>query len=211
MAPKKKKVEYIIAAEQKKPAIYKTIQDMFWGSVISTVLYTNDPSKINEFKAKKFENCEVFLDTNFIFNTLVLNGTQNIAPTRELFDLLKKYDFSLKVFGFTVDEICRVMNGYISQGHKYPSSISVDTLYSSLKRQGWSKTMVREFITIIEVILNTHDIEIEWDMKIVSGARYIPHPEVKDILYPGSDIFPTLCVYNLNNKPLIFYIQPFSF
>jgi hypothetical protein len=79
---------------------------------------------------------------------------------------MKDDNLEIKVFSFTVDEICRVIRGYPEGSSRYPSTIGVNTLYSNLKRIGWTKSDVREFISNIEKSLNKEGIKIEWGSKI---------------------------------------------
>jgi predicted nucleic acid-binding protein len=155
-------IEYFKTAEQSRPENYTTLRDMILGSIISVVLYAKEPSKMVDITRKKFKHCQVYLDTNFVLSLLRLRSPEFNDPAKELFDLLKKYGFDLKVFSFTVNEICRVISGYLREGYRYPTTVGVDTLYSSLARKGWKKTDAREFITRIEKILHDEGMRIEW-------------------------------------------------
>lgn len=153
-------VDYIKTTEEQKPEHYKTLQDMVWGSLISAVLTLEDSSEKINIRNREFNHCKVFLDSNFVFSVLNLHALEFTEPAKELFGLLKKQDFELKVFDFTVDEICRVINGYLNQAYRYPAT-GVDTIYSNLKRKGWTKTDAREFIINIEDILLKEGIKVE--------------------------------------------------
>ena len=141
-------LEYIESAEQLEPVNYRILEDMVFGLIVSVLLYADDPEEITKIRATKFSHCQVFLDTKFIFSLLGLHTKEFNEPAKELLDLLRKHDFDLKVFGFTVDEICRVLNSYHKGYHRYPTNIRVNTLYSSLKVKGWSKTDARGFKSI---------------------------------------------------------------
>lgn len=186
-------LEYIKSAEQQKPEHYKTLQDMVLGSIISVVLNAEEPSKMTEIRTRKFKHCQIFLDTNFVFFITDLYNPEFNEPAKELLDLLKKYRFELKVFSFTVDEICRVINGYPRQAYRYPTTMGVDTLYSSLKRKGWTKSDVIEFIGNIESILFEKGIQIEWKTKKVDPKTYIPtNEELRNTIRkykPSQDLF----------------------
>lgn len=158
---KKSLIQYIETAEETKPEHYETLRDILLGAVISTVLNAENLSKITEARAKRFKGCQVFLDTNFVFSILGLHPPEFNEPAKELFNLLKEHKFATKVFSFTVDEICKVINAYITEEYIYPTSITVDTLFSSLKRKGWTKTDAREFIMTIEDRLSALGIKIE--------------------------------------------------
>jgi hypothetical protein len=155
-------IEYIQSAEQQKPENYKTLEEMVLGSIISVILYTKESSDISELRTKKFKHRQVFLDTNFVFSILELHPPEFNKPAKELFILLKEYGFNLKVFDFTVNEISKVIGGYSREAYRYPLSARVDTLYSSLKSKGWSKTDAQKFIVDLENILDKNEIKIEW-------------------------------------------------
>lgn len=154
-------IEYIETAEEQKPEHYKTLQDMVLGSIISTIISSEEPSEMTEIRSRKFKHCQVFLDTNFIFSVLELDPPDITDPAKELFELLKKYGFDLKIFDFTIDEMCRVINGYPGEEYRYSTIVGVDTLYSSLKMKGWTKTDAREFIMNIEDRLSNLGIQLE--------------------------------------------------
>lgn len=159
-------IDYIKAAEQQKPEHYKAVQDMVLGSIISVVLYAKEPSEMTEITSRGFKHCQVFLDTNFVFSILDLATPELTQPAKELFALLKRYRFDVKVFDFTVNEICRVVGGYSTQSNRYPVSVGVDTLYSSLKTKGWSKTDAREFIMNVEDRLQREGIQITYETEV---------------------------------------------
>lgn len=175
-------VEYIKTAEQQKPEIYETIQNMIWGSIISVVLYTEKSSDVTELESRKFKDCRCYLDTNFIFSILDLHAPEFNVPAQELFDLLKMYKFDIRIFDFTIDEICRVINAYPIKMHYYPNTIRVDTLYSGLKHKGWNKSDAHLFVADIEKILLDKGIKIEWETGI-DIKNYIPQkPEIRSLL-----------------------------
>lgn len=154
-------LEYIKSAEESKPEYFSTIKDMFNGSLISTVLYVPKASQLDEIKSMKFDHCDLFLDTNFIFSLLGLHEHSFNEAAKELLTILKDYKFRLKVFDFTIDEISRVIKGFFIHGYKYPTTIPVDSLYSSLKRLGWHKSDAINFIADVETRLEKNGIEIK--------------------------------------------------
>jgi predicted nucleic acid-binding protein len=183
--------EYVESADKKEPSNYEVLEDVVMGSIISALLCVEDPEDITRIRTMKFSDCRVFLDTNFIFSMLGLHMEEFNEPARELLDLLKKYDFDLKVFNFTLDEISRVLNSYHREYYRYPTNVEVNTLYSSLKRKGWSKTDAREFIINIEGTLEQHGIAVEW-MKDINLTRYTSDDQLNDAMKkykPGQDDF----------------------
>ncbi len=155
-------VKYIVTAEQEKPEHYKILQEMIMGSIISVVLYAKEPSDIEVIRSKKFKHCQVFLDTNFVFSILNFRDRESSESAKELLRLLKKLEFRLNVFSFTVDEICRVIGRYPKMLNRYPTSIGVDTIYSNLKIKGWKETDAKDFIVNIETILREKGVKIKW-------------------------------------------------
>ena len=174
-------LEYIKSAEQQEPDNYRILEDMVFGSIISVLLYVKEPREITKIRTTKFSHCQVFLDTNFIFSILDLDTEEFNEPAKELLTLLKRYNFDLKAFGFTVNEISRVINFYHRESYRYPTNIHVNTLYSNLKRKGWTKTDAREFIINIEQILQEQGITIEW-MKTVNLSKYTPDKGLRDAI-----------------------------
>jgi hypothetical protein len=155
-------LEYIQTADNQEPENYKMLENMIMGSIISALLYVEEPEDITKIRQTKFGHCQVFLDTNFVFSVLGLDLEEFNEPAKELFSLLKRNNFELKVFSFTVDEMATVLNSYSRESYRYPTSIKVNSLYSALKNKGWSKTDAREFIINIEQNLRQQGIRIEW-------------------------------------------------
>ncbi|MFZ8846570.1 MAG: hypothetical protein ACO2O6_05155 [Candidatus Hydrothermia bacterium] len=153
-------VDYFKIAKDRKPLQFKVLEKIYYGSIISTILNKEDMSSIN----KKFNNVEVFFDTNFIFSIMELHYPHISKPARELFTLLKTNSkFKLKVFDFTIDEMIRVLKGYInSEKYRYFSGIRVNSIYSSLKTRGWSKEDCIEFLSKIENKIQELGITIEY-------------------------------------------------
>ncbi len=153
-------VEYVEVVERERPDLYRTLQDMVLGSVISTILYARDPSELVEI-GRRFGHCQVLLDTNFVLSLLELHRAELNEAAGELFRLLVKFGFRVTVFDFTVNEICRVIGRYAAEGHRYPSAIPVDTIYSNLARRGWTGTDARRFVINIESVLRRKGVMID--------------------------------------------------
>lgn len=166
-------IEYILIAEKEKPDIYKTIEDMASGSIISIILNTEDTSELVEIRSRKFKKCTAYLDTNFIFAVLDISSPNLHEPAIELINLMKQNGIEIKAFSFTVDEICRVLKGFIKEGDYYPQSIRVDSIYGGLKSKGWSTTTVKEFIVNIDKTLLKNGIVVEF-VRDVNLDKYNP-------------------------------------
>ena len=154
--------DYIRIANEKKPEHYKTLQDMIFGSLISSILYTEGYHDLLSIRKPPVKDLIIYLDTNYIFYLLDMDHEIYAKPAMELHALMSLNNIKLKVFSFTIDEICRVIGNYGSEHYKFASSIQVNTMYSSLKIKGWTKFHAREFILNIEKILGDKGIEVEW-------------------------------------------------
>lgn len=151
-------LEYIKLAQKQKPDMYDVLKKIFYGAIISTVLYRENIADINE----KFSKLQIFLDTNFMFSVLDLHYPYICAPAKELFNLLKKYKFQLKVFDFTINEMSRVLKGYLKEGNKYFPNVKVDSIYSNLRNKGWTSEDCIHFISNIEKKIYDLGIQIEY-------------------------------------------------
>ncbi len=180
-------IKYLELAGKQKPNEYQTLEEMIFGSMISTILYVDTPSELIEYTKRKFENTYVFFDTNYIFSLLNMSSPKDRNNAAiELFQLMKTYGFKFKVFDFTVDELVGVINGYIEQSYRYPMNVNIRSIYSSLKKKGWTNTDARRFISNVENILNELGVQIEsTNINLIS---YKPENEsFKDILYKYKD------------------------
>ena len=152
-------IKYIEKIEKQDQTNYETFKDMIFGSLISVIIRVKEPLELSE--TSKYFNFKVFFDTNFIFSILKLHSSNFSDPAIELFNLLKKHDFQLKIFDFTLNEIRHVLNGYSPNKSRYPSSIRINDIYANLNRKGWEKSDALEFLANIEETLDDKGIEIE--------------------------------------------------
>ena len=184
-------IEYVKTVEKSSQDQWKTFQDLVLGSIISVVL-DSEREEITEITSRSFKHCQVFLDTNFVFSILGLHSPEFNEPAKELFNLLREHAFRPKVFGFTVDEICGVINGYVSQAYRYPTTLAVDSLYSTLKIKGWTKLQARQFIINIESTLKNAGIEIELTKNVNLESYSVPDQDTREVLgnyKPLQDLF----------------------
>lgn len=154
-------IEYIRVIEKENPKMYEVFKKMMYGSIISSLLYVKDKSKIDGIK-QGFSNCSIYLDTNYIISVLGLDAKEFSEPASELLEILKKKDFKIKVFRFTISEICNLINGYNANSYKYPSNIKIGNFYSNLKIMGWDSFRAKDFIINIEEYLKNKGIEIDY-------------------------------------------------
>lgn len=175
-------INYIKNIQKENPEQFNTFKEIVFGSIISTILYSKTTSDAYEIINKKFKKCTVFLDTNFIFSILELHPPEYSNPAKELFNLLRKFGFEIKVFNFTINEISNLINGYANEQYKYTKHIKVNTIYSHLKQKGWSVTEAKEFIINIDKILSALNIEIEWIARTNLKNIKLKHENLKSII-----------------------------
>jgi len=85
-------IDYFKSIEQTNPAQYRTIQDIHFGSIISTVISAGDQKSIQELATRKLKNCNIYLDSNFVLSLLELRPSSEIVEgAKELFQLIKDY------------------------------------------------------------------------------------------------------------------------
>jgi len=150
-------IEYFKDVDKRNPEFYKILRNIYYGSLISTILSYQEIDK----STQKFRSLEVFFDTNFVFSIMGLHYSFISNPAKELFQMLKKYNFKLKIFDFTIDEMTRVLKRYSNQQYKYLPSIKVNSIYSNLKIKGWTEQDCIKFISNIENKIWDLGIEIE--------------------------------------------------
>ena len=154
-------IEYFQQAKNSKPNEYKTIQEMVYGSIISALLFVKDSNELTQLQEKPFKNCDAFIDTNVLFSLLGFHAEELNEATKDLIEQMKRSGFRLKVFDFTIDELSRVVGGYTREADMYPSDLKVDSVYSVMKRRGWSITEVNEFLMNIEEVIEDFGITVE--------------------------------------------------
>lgn len=155
-------IDYFKSVEQTKPDKYRTIQDIYFGSIIGTIISAGDQQSVQDFATRKLKNCTIYMDSNFLLSLLELRPSSEIVEgTKELFQLMKTYGLRTRIFDFTVDEVTRVLSFYFSDEYRYSKSVIVDDVCSCLKQKGFTKTQLREYISNIEITLHGMGIDIE--------------------------------------------------
>jgi len=150
-------IDYLEISKQRKPNFYNTLVDVIYGSVISTVASNRNIAEVN----KKFSITKVFLDSNYLLSILGLHAPNFNKPAQELLHLLITYEFELRVFDFTIEEMVRVLKNYSREHHLYIKNVPVKSIYSNLKNIGFTTEDVREFIAKIESKIWQLGIKIE--------------------------------------------------
>lgn len=143
-------VEFIHDIENSKPDAYKEFTELVFGSILASLLSAEHSSDIVEAEDRKLKRATIFFDTNVTFSLLGFHGEESNIAAKELFELLKSFNFPLQIFDFTLDEICRVMNAYISNKHRFPKDLPVDHIYSILRKKNWGASDVSDFISNVE-------------------------------------------------------------
>jgi hypothetical protein len=153
-------VEFIKDIQNSKPDEYKEFTELVFGSILSSLLSAETSSDITEAEERKLKRATIFFDTNIAFSLLGFHSDESNTAAKELFGLLKSLNFPLKVFDFTLDEICRVVNAYISNKNRFPKDLPVDHIYSILRKKNWGASDVSDFISNIEEKFQALGIEI---------------------------------------------------
>ncbi len=153
--------DYIRTAESGRPEHFETLRQMVLGALVTAVLQSHEPEDLVGLRKRKLRDLTVYMDSNFVFSILELHPDEFARPARELFAMFRACGLTPKVFSFTVDEICRVLGGFLTEAHRYPSNVRIDTLYSALRTRGWTKFQIHEYITHIEEVLEGAGIDIE--------------------------------------------------
>jgi len=166
-------IEYIKIADIEKPEQYESLKDLALGSIISTIINSKTPEKIILVSPKKYNDCVFFLDTNIIFSLMNLHEKELNEEATELINILKSYKCKLKVFTFTIQEICKVLQSYDYKSFLYSETIKVDSIYYQMKKNGWDKTFLKDFIINIEEKLSNLGLEIEI-IENINLNNYIP-------------------------------------
>jgi len=145
---------------------YNTLRDLILGSIISTTIYSRDASEFEKIGKKKFKDCKIYLDTNLVFSILELHEPELNKAALELLKLLKEFRFDIRILHSTISEICNVVKGYRRQYYKYPRNLKIDTIFSTLRRKGWGKSDVHEFIIDLESELKKKGVLVELSINI---------------------------------------------
>lgn len=181
-------LDYFTEVERSRPRIFKTLQDIICGSIISAIIH----SKTFAESTKKFEHICVYFDTNIIFSILNLHFDEFNKPAKELFNLMRaERSFEFRVFDFTVEEIVSVLRNYIKEQHLYLPNVKVGSIFSSLKVKDWSSATITEFIVKIEEKLWGLGISIE--PTNIELQKYEPtKKEYRDVLLQYKPSQPVL-------------------
>ena len=175
-------INYLNICNSRKPEIWKTIENIIFGSILFV-----SPCIIDiNIAEKKFKSTYIFMDSNFIFSILDLHRPEFCKPSKELFSLLIKFNFKLRIFDFTLEEIIRVLNRAITERKKYIKDVEVNSIYSVIVDKGWSDIDIRNKIRDIRKELQEMNIDIEFTN--INIKEYSPDDKYISILRKYKDI-----------------------
>jgi hypothetical protein len=173
-------LDYFMDIERTKPNVFRTLQDIICGSIISAIVHSGE---MLVETGKRFERTTVYLDSNYLLSLLRLGYEEDNHPALELFRLMKAEGaFEFRVFDFTVHEITSLLKNYEREQHVYHPQIKVNSLFASLKTKGWTAAKVREFVVNFETQL-WDELEVKIASTEVNLRNYEPaDPSRRDSL-----------------------------
>lgn len=175
-------IEYFQICDKRKPQLWETLKDIVLGSIISISPCAID---INVAK-KKFRNVTIYMDSNFLFSILNLHPSEFCRPAKELLNFLKKFNFKLKVFDFTLQEINRVLNNAILERKKYIKGIRINSIYSVVTEKELSEIDIINKIR--EIPQELEDLDIKIEITNINVMDYTPTKEDFEVLKEYKDI-----------------------
>jgi len=150
-------INYFLILERQKHALFKTLQDIIFGSIISVSVYSQSFSEIS----MKFDKITVYLDSNFVFSLLGLHHKDRCKPVIQMYELMTEARvFNFKIFDITLNEMISVLARYKNEYGNYLRDVPVDSIYSHLKQKGWKPSTVTEYISNIDRLLIEKSISI---------------------------------------------------
>jgi len=175
-------LSYVQEVNRADPQKYAALQDVIIGAVLTVLLTKPDVSEIQEYQKRKIRDCTIYLDTNLVISMLGLDPKERSAAASELLSMMRAASLRLRVFDFTVDELCSLIGAYQGNFYKYTNQIKVDDLYSELKRKGWGPEDARSYIMHIDEHLRAIGVEVE-DVPAVDLDTYVPqHADRVDLI-----------------------------
>ncbi len=172
--------DYLRSAQNRNSIHLNTFKEVVMGKIISTVF---DFPSFSEIKLESFDSCQLFLDTNFIFSILGLHEPSISKPALTLFqDYLKRFSFKMNVFDFTKEQICMVLRSYSPEAMKRVPDSALPSIYSTLKRKGWTKEQVNTYANNIESKLKENGIEVVHTDIVLSHSLLPKDKTIADLM-----------------------------
>lgn len=164
-------IKFLHKIEESDPLAYEILSDLFYGSVICTLVQARDGVP------QTLKNIDVFLDTNTMFSMLGLHHEEINRPCQELLSFLKNEKCNLYIFNFTLDEIVYVLSQYSKNYKMILENVRINSIYSSLKMMGKTPSDVRSMIADLEGSLYEMGIKVfktEYKLKeeFIEGIDY---------------------------------------
>ncbi|MCQ2801526.1 MAG: hypothetical protein MJ232_00230 [archaeon] len=105
--------------------LFDVFKKVVIGRVFTAVILENDITQENSNLS--FENLNIYLDSDFIFNALGLNYYSSSIEYVEMIEVLKKLNAKLYIFPHTLEEMKRVINNC----HTWVNNVNFDQMKAS--------------------------------------------------------------------------------
>ncbi|MEE9555246.1 MAG: hypothetical protein V3W18_13240 [candidate division Zixibacteria bacterium] len=176
--------EFIKYVKQERKKDYDVIKNLYFGSVISSLLENVDPAEIS----KKPQNGVLYIDTNFILRLLDWQTPEDHIAAIELHRLAISNNYSLYAYRITVDELHKALSRFLgfvegssdAELEHTLQKFRLGGLISAYQRKKARPSDLADLLPQIEeVLFNEFNIQIDERLK-----------ELED--YEGSQEFDTL-------------------
>lgn len=140
-------VSFIDECERSKPEHFQTLLDVVRGSILSSVICTGRSEEMKELRSADLSNLEVYLDTNLLLAVLGYENEEIVSAAAEMMGLLRTGGCVVKVFPFTVDEICAFLGAYSVHESEFHPEVTVRSAYSAMRTAGLRRSEVQAAIS----------------------------------------------------------------
>ncbi len=152
-------VRYIAECEIGRPDAFSTLLDVVRGSILAAVICTGRSKELSELRAADLSGLEVYLDTNFLLAALGYENEELVGAAKEMMNLLRTARCAVKVFPFTVDEICSFLGAYSSHEGDYYADVVVRSAYSAMRTAGVRRSDVQDAVVRMPELIREAGIE----------------------------------------------------
>ena len=133
------------------------MKNLILGSTV-LIFYNSDGFDLSD---KKFNELNVFLDTNMLFYLLGYSFDEFTIPTKELFDLMKLKGFRFNIFDFTLEEAKRVISSCVKEFEKiYIPGAKINSICYYLRSRYDTTSQIQIIANHIEEDLKRFNISI---------------------------------------------------
>ena len=158
----KKENEYIraffIQSEESDHTSFEYLKKLLFGQIIASNLL----DKKNTFS---FRKVNFYIDSNIFFSLLGLHDDSINQSVSEAVNLIKENGGNIKIFEHTREEICQLLQGFLSHCDNYVKNIPVNSIYHTMIRKNYDAHRVMSLITNIQTRLEEHGIQIHYESK----------------------------------------------